>query len=49
MVTPEKLYAATDDGLDILALHYSEVREAARSKKHFEALSLIHISEHTRH
>lgn len=25
MVTPEKLYAATDDGLDILALHYSEV------------------------
>lgn len=37
MVTPEKLYAATDDGLDILALHYSEVREAARSKKPFKA------------
>lgn len=37
MVTSEKLYAATDDGLDILALHYSEVREAARSKKPFKA------------
>lgn len=36
MVTPEKLYAATSDGLDILALHYPEVREAARTKKPFK-------------
>lgn len=37
MVTPEKLYAATNDGLEILALHYSEVKEAARTKKPFKA------------
>lgn len=37
MVTPEKLYAATDDGLDILALHYPKIREAARTKKPFKA------------
>lgn len=37
MVTPEKLYAATSDGLDILALHYPEVRDAARTKKPFKA------------
>lgn len=39
MVTPEKLYAATSDGLDILALHYPEVREAARTKKPFKVRS----------
>lgn len=37
MVTPEKLYAATSCGLDILALHYPGVREAAASKKPFKA------------
>lgn len=37
MVTPDKLYAATSDGLDILALHYPEIREAARTKKPFKA------------
>lgn len=37
MVTPEKLYAATDNGLDILALHYPHIREAARTKKPFKA------------
>lgn len=37
MVTPEKLYEATDNGLDILALHYPDVREAARTKKPFKA------------
>lgn len=37
MVTPEKLYAATNDGLEILALHYPEVKEAARTKKPFKA------------
>lgn len=37
MVTPEQLYAATDDGLDILALHYPRIREAARTKKPFKA------------
>ena len=37
MVTPEKLYEATDSGLDILALHYPDVREAARTKKPFKA------------
>lgn len=36
MITPEKLYAATSNGLDILALHYPEVIEAARSKKPFK-------------
>lgn len=36
MVTPEKLYAATNDGLEILALHYPEVKEAARTKKPFK-------------
>lgn len=35
MVSVEKLYAATNDGLDILALHYPEVREAAQTKKAF--------------
>lgn len=37
MVTPDKLYAATSDGLDILALHYPEIKEAARTKKPFKA------------
>lgn len=36
MVTPEKLYAATSDGLDILALHYPEVRDSAKTKKPFK-------------
>ncbi len=39
MITPEKLYAATDDGLSIIALHYSEALEAARSNKPFKARS----------
>lgn len=37
MVTPEKLYAATDDGLRIIALHYPETIEAARTNKPFRA------------
>lgn len=37
MITPEKLYSATSDGLDILVLHYPEVRDAARSGKPFKA------------
>ena len=37
MITPEKLYAATNDGLEILALHYSGVKEAARTGKPFKA------------
>ncbi|MGM9817189.1 MAG: hypothetical protein ACI304_09085 [Lepagella sp.] len=36
MVTPERLYAATSDGLDILALHYPQVRSAAQNKKPFK-------------
>lgn len=36
MVKPEKLYAATGDGLDILAMHYPEAREAAHTKKPFK-------------
>lgn len=36
MITPEQLYNATNAGLDILALHYPEVREASRSKKPFK-------------
>ena len=37
MVTPEQLYAATDDGLRIIALHYPDAPEAARSNKSFKA------------
>ncbi len=37
MVTPEKLYAATDEGLRIIALHYPEAQEAARTNKPFKA------------
>ncbi len=37
MITPEKLYAATNDGLEILALHYKDVKEAARTGKPFKA------------
>lgn len=37
MVTPEKLYAATDDGLRIIALHYPDAPEAARTNKPFKA------------
>lgn len=37
MVTPDKLYAATDDGLRIIALHYPEAPEAARNNKAFRA------------
>ena len=37
MVTPEQLYAATDDGLRIIALHYPDAPEAARSNKSFRA------------
>lgn len=33
MITADQIYNATSDGLDILALHYPEVREAAKSKK----------------
>lgn len=39
MVTPEQLYAATDDGLRIIALHYPDAPEAARSNKSFRARS----------
>ncbi len=37
MVTVEQLYAATDDGLRIIALHYPDAPEAARAKKSFKA------------
>lgn len=37
MVSLEKLYAATDDGLKIIELHYPEAREASRTKKQFKA------------
>lgn len=37
MVTPERLYAATDDGLRIIALHYPEAVESARTNKPFRA------------
>lgn len=37
MVTPEKLYAATDDGLRIIALHYPDAPEAARTNRPFKA------------
>lgn len=37
MVTPEKLYAATDDGLRIIALHYPDAPESARTNKPFKA------------
>lgn len=37
MVTPEQLYAATDDGLRIIALHYPDAPEAARHNKSFKA------------
>ena len=36
MVTPEKIYNATSDGLDILALHYPAVRKAAATNKPFK-------------
>lgn len=37
MIKPEKLYAATDNGLRIIALHYPEAPEAARTNKAFKA------------
>lgn len=37
MVTPEKLYAATEDGLRIIALHYPGAPEAARKNISFKA------------
>lgn len=37
MVTPERLYAATDDGLRIIALHYPEATESSRTNKPFRA------------
>lgn len=37
MITPEKLYAATDQGLRILALHFNGIEEAARNNKPFRA------------
>lgn len=37
MISTEKLYAATNDGLEILALHYPEVREAAQNNQPFKA------------
>jgi hypothetical protein len=37
MLTPEQLYQATDDGLRIIALHYPEATEAARTNKAFKA------------
>ena len=37
MVTPEQLYAATDDGLRIIALHYPDAPEAARTNRSFKA------------
>ena len=39
MITTEKVYAARDDGFSIIALHYSEASEAARSNKPFKARS----------
>lgn len=36
MIKPEQLYNATSDGLDILALHYPEVRDAAKNRKPFK-------------
>lgn len=33
MIKLEQLYAATDYGLDIIAIHYPDAREAAREKK----------------
>ena len=35
MVTPEKLYAATDCGLDIIAMHYPQARECAKTNQSF--------------
>lgn len=35
MVTPEKLYAATDCGLDIIAMHYPQARECAKTNQPF--------------
>lgn len=37
MITPDKLYAATEDGLRIIALHYPEAVEAAQGNKPFKA------------
>ncbi|MCM1451243.1 MAG: hypothetical protein NC102_03215 [Clostridium sp.] len=37
MISTEKLYAATDAGLRILALHFPAVEEAARANKPFKA------------
>lgn len=37
MITPDKLYAATNDGLAIIALHYPGAEAAARENKPFKA------------
>lgn len=37
MIPVQKLYEATDSGLDILALHYPGVRDAARNNRPFKA------------
>lgn len=37
MITPEKLYNCTDNGLSILELHYPHIREYADNKKPFKA------------
>lgn len=36
MITPEQLYAATNCGLDIIALHYPEARDCARTNRPFK-------------
>lgn len=36
MIKAEQLYAATNDGLDIIALHYPDAVEAARTNKPFK-------------
>lgn len=35
MITAEQLYQATDNGLDIICLHYPEARKCAQTKGHF--------------
>ena len=35
MVSPEKLYAATNDGLDIIAIHFPEAVDSAHTNKPF--------------
>lgn len=37
MISLEKLYDATDDGLQIIALHYPDAPQAARDNKPFKA------------